>query len=344
MTHAAPDTLVAELTHACPLACAYCSNPTAPDRATMSTAAWIDAIGESARLGVLQLHLTGGEPLLRDDLEALIAAARRAELYTNLITGGFPLTRERLRELRDAGLEHVQLSIQSADDRRADAIAHRTVAAHKREVATWVKAFGLPLTVNVVLHRENVGEVDALVALAESMGADRLELAPAQYLGRAFAHRNLLLPSRTGWADAQARALLHHDRLRGRVEVVFVHADYHAGLPRACMGGWGRKYLVISPDGMVLPCHAAKVIEGLRFPRVGEQSLDEIWNRSAGFQAYRGTGWMTGACVGCERQTIDFGGCRCQAFLLTGRADAPDPACSRSADHPRVARHLQVLR
>jgi pyrroloquinoline quinone biosynthesis protein E len=332
-----PYTLIAELTWSCPLRCAYCANPTdQPAPAALSTAIWIRTLREAAALGVVQAHLTGGEPLLRRDLEALVAAARAADLYVSLITSGLPLDRARLARLRAAGLDHLQLSLQSTRRARAAAIAGRDVLDDKLAVARWAKELGLPLTLNLVLHRHNLDEIEEAAALAERLGADRLELANAQYLGSAHLHRDALLPSATQIARARAAAAVARRRLAGRVEVVFVMPDLHSGQPRACMGGWARRYIVVAPDGRVLPCHAALAIRDLAFERIVERPLADIWAHSPALAAFRGEAWMEEPCRSCERRAEDFGGCRCQAFLLTGRATATDPACARAPDHALV--------
>ena len=350
-----PDTLVAELTYRCPLRCSYCSNPTGYTAATLPTDVWERLFAEAAALGVLQLHLTGGEPLLRPDLEALVAAARAHELYVNLVTSGVPLERDRLAALADAGLDHVQLSLQAPGAAASDAIAGASVFADKLTVAAGVKALGLPLTLNVVLHRGNIDDVEAIVALAESLGADRLELANAQYLGWALANRDALLPSATQIARARAVAAAARARLAGRMELLFVLPDYVAGRPRACMSGWARRYVVIAPDGKVLPCQAAHAIAGLAWERAGERPLADIWRDSPALVRFRGEAWMPEPCRSCDERGRDFGGCRCQAFALTGDAAATDPACARSPDHALVVaartaapaaplpRHLRLL-
>ncbi|AKF04256.1 pyrroloquinoline quinone biosynthesis protein PqqE [Sandaracinus amylolyticus] len=331
-----PYTLIAELTYRCPLRCGHCSNPLdwAQHRDALDTSAWSRVLAEAAELGVVQVHLTGGEPLLRRDLEPLIAAARRADLYTHLVTSGVPLARERLRALRDAGLDAMQLSLHDADDVNADSIAGVPVAAHKREVASWAQSLEIPLTINVVLRGDNIDGVDAIIALAETLGADRLELASTQYLGWALANRSALLPTHAQIERARSVASAARARLRGRMEIVLVLPDYHAGAPRACMEGWARRFVVVSPDGRVLPCHAAGSIPTLEFERVGGvRSLAEIWRSSPALAAFRGDAWMSEPCRSCERRAIDHGGCRCQAHHLAGDAGATDPACDRSPMH-----------
>jgi pyrroloquinoline quinone biosynthesis protein E len=330
-----PYTLVAELTYRCPLRCVYCSNPLdyASHRDALSTSDWLRVFREAEALGVVQLNLTGGEPLIRDDLEALVEGARALDLYTNLITSGIPCTGERLARLKARGLDNVQVSVQDVRAPESDRIAGLRSFERKREVARLVKELGLPLTINVVLHRENLDRVDEIIALAESLHADRLELANTQYLGWALINRRALLPTREQLDRARTVARAARQRLLGRMEVLFVLPDYYAEFPKSCMDGWGRRFIVISPDGLALPCHAAHTLPGLSFDRVQDRPLEEIWHRSDAFNAYRGETWMPEPCRSCDRRTADFGGCRCQAFHLTGNAVATDPACSLAPDH-----------
>jgi pyrroloquinoline quinone biosynthesis protein E len=335
-----PYTLVAELTYRCPLRCVYCSNPVdwARHADGLATDDWLRVFREAEELGVVQLNLTGGEPLLRDDLEALVEEARRLDLYTNLITSGIPLTRERLAELKRRGLDNVQVSIQDVTAAGSDRIAGLRSFERKLEVARWVKELGLPLTLNTVLHRDNLDHVEEVIALAESLAADRLELANTQYLGWALVNRAALLPTPAQLDRARATARAARQRLQGRMEVLFVTPDYYAEFPKACMDGWGRRFLVVAPDGLVLPCHAAHTLPGLAFDNARTRSLAEIWEGSAAFAAFRGEAWMPEPCRSCDRRGLDFGGCRCQAFHLTGNAAATDPVCTLSPDHSIIER------
>jgi pyrroloquinoline quinone biosynthesis protein E len=334
-----PYTLVAELTYKCPLRCVYCSNPLDYARRTreLDTATWLRALNEAEELGVVQLNLTGGEPLLRQDLEVLVAEARRLELYTNLITSGITLSRERLAALRAAGLDALQLSFQALDRELAARIGGRDGLDAKLAVAGWVRELGVPLTLNFVLHRENIDQLERFVAFAEEIGADRIELANTQYLGWALENRGALLPSAAQLQLARERARAARERLKGKLEVLFVLPDYYTEFPRACMDGWGRRFIVINPEGFVLPCHLAHTIPGLAFENVGEHSLATIWDGSAALERFRGEAWMQEPCRSCERRSIDFGGCRCQAHHLTGDAAATDPACSLAPAHARIA-------
>lgn len=335
----APLGLLAELTHRCPLGCPYCSNPIAldPRSAELDTAAWARVFREAAGLGVLQVHLSGGEPAARRDLKEIVAAARAAGLYSNLITSAVGLNAPALSALADAGLDHVQISIQDSDPQSADHIAgYRGASARKRALAAEVVRLGLPLTVNMVVHRANITRIEAMVELALSLGAGRVEIAHVQYYGWALKNRAALMPTREQVDQAvglveQLRAQ-HH----GRIVIDAVVPDYYARLPKPCVGGWGRRSLNVTPAGKVLPCHAAEVIPDLEFWNVREHSLGEIWRSSPAFNAFRGTGWMQEPCRSCALKDKDFGGCRCQAFLIAGDARAADPVCHLSPHHARV--------
>jgi pyrroloquinoline quinone biosynthesis protein E len=332
----APYTLVAELTHRCPLACPYCSNPLELVRGAdeLTTDGWLRVVGDAASLGVMQIHLSGGEPLARADLERVAACARENDLYVNLVTSGVPLQRDRLERLAPS-IDHVQLSIQDDAAASSDRIAGYEAFDQKMRVAAWVKDCGLPLTVNVVLHRENIDHVESVVAMAERLGADRLELANVQLASWALENRSALLPARDQIERARAVAADAKRRLEGRMQVVFVLPDWHADRPRACMDGWARRFVVVAPDGVVLPCHAARALP-LPFESVRTRPLAAIWEDNAALRAFRGEEWMPEPCKSCDRRSIDFGGCRCQAFALTGDAHATDPACPLSPSHALV--------
>ena len=333
-----PYTLVAELTYRCPLRCVYCSNPVdfAHTRDELSTAEWCRTFSEAAELGVVQLHLSGGEPMLRDDLAELIRHARACDLYTNLITGGTLLDEEKLRRFRDAGLDHIQLSIQGAAMATAEMVAG--VRSHRKnlEVAPLITAMGFPFTLNVVLHRLNIAEVPELIRLALELGAQRLELANTQFYAWGAENRRALMPTREQYLRAEEIALEAIAKYRGVLEIAFVQNDYLSGEPKPCMGGWGRSYMCVNPAGEVLPCHAAKVIPGLHFETVRDDSLARIWRESPGLNAFRGDGWMLEPCRTCVKKVIDFGGCRCQAFMLAGNAAEADPICHLSSHREAV--------
>jgi len=332
-----PYNLVAELTYRCPLRCVYCSNPLAfrdvPDG--LDTDDWRRVFREAAALGVVHVGLTGGEPTLRADLGELVRAAAEAGLYTHLVTAGTTLSAEGLARLRAAGLRSVQLSVQDAQAAASDAVAGVPAFERKLAFAAWVRAEGLPLTLNVVLHRRNLARVNEIVALARELGADRLELANAQYHGWALRNRDALLPSREQ-IERAAQAVALARRESPRPEILFVLPDYLAGRPKPCMGGWGRRMLVVAPDGRVLPCHAAASIPGLEFGNVRSSSLAACWADAPGMNAFRGETWMPEPCRSCPERARDFGGCRCQAFQLTGDAAATDPACALAPRHDLI--------
>ena len=330
MTSDRPTTLLAELTHRCPLHCPYCSNPLELIRgdAELSTDDWKRVFTQARELGVLQLGLSGGEPLVRKDLEELAAHARSIGLYSTLVTSGLGLTRKRAEALREAGLEHVQVSIQDSDTESAERIAGVSSVKQKRAAIALVKELGFAFSINVVLHRANLDRIGELIDLAGELGADRLELANTQYYGWGLKNRAALMPTREQVAKARGIAEAAIERYRKKMQILFVLPDYHEQYPKACYGGWGKLYIVVTPNGQALPCHAASTITSLSFPTVRERSLEWIWRESPGFQAYRGDAWMKEPCRTCPRKTVDFGGCRCQAFALTGDAANPDPVCT----------------
>ena len=334
-----PLGLLAELTHRCPLGCPYCSNPLAldPRAVELDTQTWARVFKEAAGLGVLQVHLSGGEPGARRDLIDITAAARAAGLYTNLITSAVGITADTLRKLAETGLDHVQISIQDSDPASADHIAgYEGAFARKHALAAEVVRLQVPLTVNAVMHRANIDRLEDIVALALSLGARRVEIAHAQYYGWALKNRAALMPT----AEQVKRAAAAVEKLRkkhhGEIVIDAVVPDYHARLPKPCVGGWGRRSLNVTPSGKVLPCHAAESIPGLEFWSVREHALADIWANSPAFNAFRGTAWMKEPCRSCARREIDFGGCRCQAFALTGDARSTDPVCHLAPAHEQV--------
>jgi pyrroloquinoline quinone biosynthesis protein E len=335
----APLGLLAELTHRCPLGCPYCSNPLTLDKRSdeLDTATWARVFREAAGLGVLQVHLSGGEPAARRDLEDIVKAARDASLYTNLITSAVGVTNARLNALADAGLDHVQISIQDSEQASADHIAgYDGATVRKRALAAEVVKLGLPLTVNMVVHRANIGRIEAMVELALSLGAGRVEIAHVQYYGWALKNRAALMPTREQVVQAVADVERLRTKHHGRIVIDAVVPDYYARFPKPCVGGWGRRSLNVTPAGKVLPCHAAEVIPGLEFWNVREHSLGDIWRASPAFNAFRGTDWMQEPCKSCALKEKDFGGCRCQAFLIAGDARAADPVCHLSPHHALV--------
>jgi len=345
MTVPAPIAMLAELTHRCPLACPYCSNPLAlhGKARELDTQTWARAFDEAAALGVLQLHLSGGEPASRPDLVELTRAAHEAGLYTNLITSGIGLTPARLDALEAVGLDHIQLSLQGTTPDLADRIGgHKGGFARKMAVAAEIKARGIPLTLNAVMHRHNLDDLERTIELAIELGARRLEVACVQFHGWATRNRAALLPSRAQTEAAKRIVAEAEARLRGTLAFDFVPPDYYADYPKACMGGWGSAGLNIAPDGTVLPCHAAETIPHLSFDRFPDKTLREIWYEGAAFNAYRGTDHLPETCRSCDRVNIDFGGCRCQALALAGDPAATDPVCSRSPDQHKVTALLEA--
>ena len=338
-----PFGMLAELTYACPLHCPYCSNPLnlADYSNELDTDEWQRVLAEARELGVLQLHLSGGEPLQRRDLVELVASARDLGFYTNLITSALGLSRRRAEELKNAGLDHVQISIQADEQSLSDRIAGTPSYERKVAAARMVKELGWPLTMNVVIHRHNIDRMGRILDLAEELGADRIELANTQYYGWARRNRAALLPSRTQLDRAEDEVRAARRRLEGKMEIIYVIPDYYSKFPKPCMGGWGKNQLTVTPNGNVLPCPAAHTLE---LPRatVRERSLAWIWNESPLFQRFRGTEWMPEPCRSCDRREVDFGGCRCQAFQLTGDASRTDPVCHLSPDHEIVAEAVRA--
>jgi pyrroloquinoline quinone biosynthesis protein E len=334
-----PIGLLAELTHRCPLKCPYCSNPVELERRSveLDTETWLRVFSEAAALGVLQVHLSGGEPTARRDIVEITRHCAAVGLYSNLITSAIGVDRAKLDALAAAGLDHVQLSVQAAEAGLADKVAGLSGAhAAKLAFARHVAEIGLPLTVNAVIHRANIGAIPDMVALALALGARRLEIAHVQYYGWAFKNRASLMPRRDDVLKAMADVEEARARLKGVLVIDAVLPDYYARFPKACVGGWGRRSLNVTPSGKVLPCHAAETIPGLAFWSVRDRSLGEVWRDSPAFNAFRGTEWMPEPCRSCERKEIDWGGCRCQALAFTGRAEATDPACHRSPMHAEM--------
>jgi pyrroloquinoline quinone biosynthesis protein E len=338
-----PLSIIAEITHRCPLHCVYCSNPLVMNRKgdELPTQVWIETFQQSAEMGVLQLDLTGGEPLARPDLVELVSSAREAGLYVNLITSGIGLSAEKLELLALARLDHVQLSLQDSEAGSADQIAGATVHARKLQVARDIQRHRLAFTLNIVVHRHNLQRIPQMIALAEELGAHKLEIAHVQYYGWAFRNREHLLPTRAQLEWSLEVIQSAQTRLDGRMRIDYVVPDYYAKFPKACMGGWGRKTVLISPAGEVLPCHAASVIPEMRFENVQQKKLRWIWEESDSFQRFRGEAWMPEPCRSCDRRTRDFGGCRCQAFLVTGDSGVTDPVCSLAPTHDRVEEIVQ---
>jgi PqqA peptide cyclase len=333
-----PLWLLAELTYRCPLHCVFCYNPLdfARPADELSTDDWLRVLRQGRELGAVQCGLSGGEPLLRDDLEIIVAEARRLGYYTNLLTSGVGLSAERAAALRAAGLDHVQLSFQDSTREMNDFLSHTRTFELKNKVAKIIKDQGWPMVMNVVIHRMNIDHIDRIIGMAAELGAEYLELANTQYYSWAFLNRDHLLPTHAQLRHAEAVTDAWRLRLGDGMRLFFVAPDYHEGKPKRCVNGWGSMFLNVTPDGTALPCHTAKMLPGLAFPNVKHSSIRDIWFDSEGFNRYRGTGWMKEPCASCDQREVDLGGCRCQAFLLANDPAAADPVCPKSPQHQRV--------
>ena len=333
-----PLWLLAELTYRCPLHCVFCYNPVdfAAHTAELDTAEWQRVLQEGRAMGAVQCGFSGGEPLLRNDLEELVAEARQLGYYTNLITSGVGLTAERAARLRAAGLDHIQLSFQDSTREINDFLTNTRTYGLKHEVARIIKDNGWPMVMNVVIHRLNIEHIGRIIEMAHELGAEYIELANTQYYSWAFVNRDQLLPTRQQLIDAEAETNRWRDKLGDRMRIFFVAPDYHEGRPKKCMNGWGNVFLTVTPDGTALPCHTARMLPGLSFPNVRDMNLRDIWFDSEGFNHYRGTGWMKEPCSSCPDKEKDLGGCRCQAYLLANDPDVADPVCPKSPHHDRV--------
>jgi PqqA peptide cyclase len=340
-----PLALIAEVTHRCPLHCVYCSNPLelAQAQSELSTSEWTSVFQQCGKLGMLHAHFTGGEPLARTDLTELVAAARAAGLYTNLITSGIGLNEQRLQALVDSGLDHIQISFQDSREEAANWIAGAKAHAHKIELSRAIRQHKIAFTVNLVVHRQNLDHLEEMIAFIEQLAPERVEIAHAQYYGWALANRAALMPTRQQLEKAVAIVAEAETRNAGRMRIDSVVPDYYAKYPKACMGGWGRRLMLINPAGKVLPCHAAEVLPGMSFENVREKTLEWIWQESSSFCKFRGEDWMPEPCRSCDRRGEDFGGCRCQAFLLAGDDMVTDPACSLAPSHGIVERAVREV-
>lgn len=334
-----PVSILFELTHRCPLQCPYCSNPLQLEQAAneLTTEQWSDLMEQAVKMGILQVHFSGGEPTIRRDLEDLVGKAEELGLYSNLITSGVGLDDGRVENLAGLGLKHVQISVQDSVEESANRIAgHRDGYAQKLIAASAVRRSNLPLTVNAPVHKMNIEHLPAIIDLAVNMGASRMEVAHVQYYGWAYHNRASLMPKREQLEQATDVVERARERLKGVLVIDYVVPDYYARKPKACMGGWARQFLNVTPSGKVLPCHAAESITALRFDNVKERSLMDIWQNSEAFEKYRGADWMPEKCLSCPRREIDWGGCRCQAFAITGDAANMDPACEFSEHHEHL--------
>ena len=330
-----PLWLLAELTYRCPLHCVFCYNPVdfAQTTVELTTDDWLRVLRQGRELGAVQCGLSGGEPLVRDDLEIIVAEARRLGYYTNLLTSGVGLTAERAAALKAAGLDHVQLSFQDSTRESNDFLSSTKTFDLKNRVAKIIKGEGWPMVMNVVIHRMNIDHIDRIIGMAADLGAEYLELANTQYYSWAYLNRDQLLPTHAQLRHAEAVTDAWRAKLGDRMRLFFVAPDYHEGTPKKCVNGWGSMFLTVTPDGTALPCHTAKMLPGLAFPNVKEHSVSDIWFDSEGFNRYRGTGWMKEPCASCDQREVDLGGCRCQAFMLANDPAATDPVCVKSPLH-----------
>ncbi len=341
-----PRWLLAELTYKCPLQCPYCSNPLdyAKHSDEISTEDWKRVLSEARKMGAVQLGFSGGEPLTRQDLPELVQHARQLGYYSNLITSGYGLTEEKIIQLKEAGLDHIQVSIQASTQDLNDHIAGTASFHSKQEVARLVKKHGYPMVLCVVIHRENIHQMADILAMTEELGADYVELANTQYYGWAHANRDLLMPTQEQYLEAEEIAQAFKEKVAGKMKIYYVVPDFHEDRPKACMNGWGTTFLTIAPDGVALPCHSARELPGLDCPNVNDASISEIWHESKAFNFFRGTEWMQEPCRSCDEKDKDFGGCRCQAYLLTGDMYKTDPVCSKSPDKHIITEAIESAR
>jgi len=344
-THGKPLWLLAELTYRCPLQCPYCSNPIdyARHREELSTEQWFEVLREARKMGAAQLGFSGGEPLVRKDLEALIAEARRLGYYTNLITSGVGMDAARVAAFKEAGLDHIQISFQASSEELNNYLGGTDSFAHKYEMARVVKQYDYPMVLNIVIHRQNIDQIEDIIRMTIDLDADYVELASTQYYGWSKVNAELLLPTREQLARAERIAHEYQASMKGRMKIIYVVPDYYETRPKACMNGWGAIFLTIAPDGTALPCHAARQLPGFEFPNVKDHSIDWIWNESPAFNRYRGYDWMREPCRSCPDRSKDFGGCRCQAFMMTGDATNADPVCDKSVHHAALVAEVDRI-
>lgn len=341
-----PRWLLAELTYKCPLQCPYCSNPLdyAKHNSELSTEDWKRVLTQARKMGAVQLGFSGGEPLTRQDLPELTKHAQQLGYYSNLITSGYGLTEDKIIQLKEAGLDHIQVSIQASTQELNDHLAGTESYQTKKQVAHLVKKHGYPMVLCVVIHRQNIHQMKQILEMAEELGADYLELANTQYYGWAHTNRDLLLPTKEQFEEAEAIAQAYKEKVAGKMKIYYVIPDFYENRPKACMNGWGTTFLTIAPDGVALPCHSARDLPGLNCPSVNEYSIEEIWHKSKAFNFFRGDEWMKEPCRSCDEKDKDFGGCRCQAYILTGDMYKTDPVCSKSPDRHVIQEALDSAR
>ena len=334
-----PLWLLAELTYRCPLQCPYCSNPLeiAGYKNELSTDDWLKVLREARKLGAMQLGLSGGEPLVRKDLELIVKEGADLGYYSNLITSGVGMDEERVVALKEAGLDHIQISFQASDKELNDFLGGTSSFQHKLDMARAVKANNYPMVLNIVIHRQNIDHIEDILMMTVELKADYVELASTQYYGWSALNVDSLLPSREQLQRAESIAHAYQDQYRNKMKILYIVPDYYETRPKACMNGWGSVFLTIAPDGRALPCQAAASIPDIEFPNVKDRSINYIWNDSDAFNKFRGFGWMKDPCRTCPEKEKDFGGCRCQAFKLTGDATNADPVCSKSPHHQKLS-------
>lgn len=339
-----PFWLLAELTYRCPLHCVFCYNPLnyAAIQNELTTAEWIKVMREARELGAAQLGFSGGEPLMRDDLEELVDEAHRLGFYTNLITSGVGLNEKRIKALKTAGLDHIQLSFQDSTQEMNDFLSSTKTFELKKRVAALIKQYDYPMVMNVVLHRHNLPHIDKIIEMALSLEAEYVELANTQYYGWAMKNREHLIPSHQQLIEAEAIVNQYREKIGKTCKLLFVVPDYFENRPKACMNGWGSVFLGVGADGAALPCHNAREIPGLDIPNVRDHSMREIWYDSKAFNFFRGFEWMQEPCRSCDEKSKDFGGCRCQALMLAGDASKTDPVCSKSPDHGVIEKIIHM--
>ncbi|MEE2983243.1 MAG: pyrroloquinoline quinone biosynthesis protein PqqE [Pseudomonadota bacterium] len=340
-----PLWLLAELTYRCPLQCPYCSNPLDIARVDkeLDTDEWIRVLRESRAMGAMQLGLSGGEPLVRQDLAAIIAEARTLGYYSNLITSGVGMDGERVARFKQAGLDHIQISFQASDEELNDYLGGTQSFQHKLDMARAVKSQGYPMVLNIVIHRHNIDQIEDILRMTIDLQADYVELASTQYYGWSKLNVETLLPTRDQLEAAEAVAHRYQERMKDRMKIIYVVPDYYENRPKPCMNGWGSIFLTIAPDGTALPCHAAAQLPGLSFPNVRDHTIEAIWSESDAFNRFRGFDWMQEPCRSCPEKTKDFGGCRCQAYMMTGDATAADPVCDKSPHHAELVSEVERI-
>ncbi len=342
-----PFWLLAEVTYRCPLHCAFCYNPTdyvELGKNELTTAEWVDALHQARKMGALQLGISGGEPLLRDDIEEIVAEAGSLGYYSNLITSGVGLTEKRIAEFKRGGLDHIQLSMHDITKEINNFITDTNTFELKKKVAGLIKEYDYPMVLNVVIHRYNIEHIGEILEMAEQIGANYVELANTQYYGWSLLNRAQLMPTREQLDKAEAITNRFRAKVGNKMKVFFVVPDYYADRPKKCMNGWGEVFMIVTADGTVLPCHSARSLPGLEFPNVRENGLEWAWNESPAFNKYRGDDWMKEPCRSCDEKEKDLGGCRCQAYILTGDSEMADPVCSKSPGHGVIAQAIEDAR